>query len=94
MKVLTIGGATQDSIIEYSEPETLNLQSHRGTRSYLLLEEGKKIEVETLGHYSGGGATNSAVTFSRFGFDVATFCLVGNDSAGEFIIQDLEKFRC
>jgi len=91
LSILTLGGATIDTILEYSEPETLNLQSTHGTLSYLLLEEGKKIEVTSLGFYTGGGATNSAVAFKRLGFHVAAFFKVGMDAQGERIFQELQN---
>lgn len=91
MRVLTIGGASQDIIIEYANPETVNINTAKGTRSYMMLEEGKKIEVNHLGFFTGGGATNSAVAFKRLGFDVSAFCRVGDDDAGRFIVSDLQK---
>ena len=90
MKIMTIGGATIDTILEYKDPETLNLQSARGTLSYLLLEEGKKLEVTWLGNFSGGGGTNSAVAFKRLGFEVVvSVCKIGQDKDGDAIIAEL-----
>jgi len=90
-KIMTIGAATTDTIIEYTDPETLNLHSTRGTLSYLLLEEGKKIEITWLGEFSGGGGTNSAVAFKKLGFDVICVAKVGPDNAGNHIIDELNK---
>jgi len=88
MKVLTLGGATEDIFIEY-EAQTLQLETSAGTQSYLILEEGKKIEVQNIHCTTGGGATNSAVSFKRLGFDVSVFCKIGNDEAGERVVADL-----
>ena len=44
-QVMTIGGAACDSIIDYENPETLNLHSSRGTLSYLLFEEGPDSHI-------------------------------------------------
>ncbi len=90
-KVLTIGGATQDYIIEYSDPETLNLHSEKREVSYLLLEEGKKIETTKWQVFTGGGATNSAVSFKRLGFDVTPCCIIGEDTSGQFVLDDLSR---
>jgi len=89
MKIMTIGGATQDSIIQYEQQEMLNLQTARGKQSFLILEEGKKIEVSELGIFTGGGSTNSAVSFKKLGFTVETFCKVGSDTPAEFVLKQL-----
>ena len=43
--ILVIGGATIDTIINYQEMETMEHRQEKSTKSYLLLQEGKKIEV-------------------------------------------------
>ncbi len=37
----------------------------------MLLEEGAKIEVNEQNSFSGGGATNAAVSFKQQGLDVS-----------------------
>ncbi|MCX7123895.1 MAG: carbohydrate kinase family protein [Gammaproteobacteria bacterium] len=91
-KVLVIGGATLDTIIQYEDMETLIHQRHDQIQSYLLLEEGKKIEVSAQQTASGGGATNAAVSFKRQGFDVNLFCKLGKDVAGERILRELQSY--
>ena len=90
-KIITIGAATIDTIIEYEDPQTLNLHSKQGIASYLLLEEGKKIEVTTLGQFSGGGGTNSAIAFKKLGFEVSSICRVGQDDQGAHVINELTQ---
>ena len=89
-KVCAIGGATLDLIIAYEDMEMMTLENTDSARNYLLLEEGSKIEVSDLHYYSGGGATNAAVTFTRQGLDVYLFCKIGDDSAGKMVIEDLK----
>ncbi len=91
-KVLVIGGATLDTIIQYEDMETLIHQKRDQLQAYLLLEEGKKIEVSTQHITSGGGATNAAVSFKRQGFQVNLFCKLGKDVAGEMIVRELKGF--
>jgi len=91
MKIVTIGGATQDIFITYSDPHMLRLYSKTTQREYLILEEGSKIEIDNLSYYTGGGATNSAVSFSRLGFDVSTIFKTGNDLQADLIIKKLKK---
>ncbi len=91
MKILTIGGATTDMFIAYEDALWLNFDSEHAKKSFLLLEEGQKINLDTLIFHTGGGATNSAVSFKQLGFDVAIFCKLGNDKPAEFIMQRLEQ---
>jgi sugar/nucleoside kinase (ribokinase family) len=88
-KVLTIGTATQDIIIKYTkEMSTLLLNNNL---TYTAFIEGSKIEVEEFFYVQGGGATNSAVSLNKQGFQVHSFFKVGNDQPGRIIIQALEK---
>lgn len=91
-RVFVIGGATLDIIIQYEEMETLIHQRAGFTQSYLLLEEGKKIEVVGQENASGGGATNTAVAFKRQGYEVSLFCKLGKDAEGEMVRRELESY--
>ncbi len=91
MNMLTIGGATTDMFIAYKDASWLNFDSEHEKRSFLLLEEGQKITLDTLVLHTGGGATNSAVSFKQLGFDVSIFCKLGNDKPAEFIMQRLQQ---
>ncbi len=91
MKVFTIGGATQDIFIHYQDPESLIIKNNKETKSYLLLEKGAKIEVEELTYSTGGGATNSAFSFKKLGFDVHPVIKTGAGKAGQYIEDQLIK---
>lgn len=90
IKALTIGGATLDTIIEYEEMFTMNMQKKDTTQSFMLLEEGAKIEVTEQKSFSGGGATNAAVSFKKQDIDVSFFGKIGKDIAGEQISNELK----
>ncbi len=90
-KIITIGGATQDIFISYANPEMLHLETLQKKESFLILKEGHKVEVEKINYTTGGGATNSAVSFKRLGCDVSIICKVGSDDQGEFIINNLQN---
>ena len=90
MKALTIGGATLDTIIEYEQMETMEIQKPQTKQSYLLLEEGAKIEVTNQKCFSGGGATNAAVSLQKLGFDVRFFGKVGKDNIGQALLEELK----
>jgi sugar/nucleoside kinase (ribokinase family) len=91
MKILTIGGATQDIFIVYEDAETMHLHTKTETLSYLLLKEGGKIEVKDILYSSGGGANNAAFSFKKQGFEVTPFLKIGKDQAGQFVLQKLAE---
>lgn len=91
MKILTIGGATQDVFIHYQDGQMIEFHTQSANKSYLLLQEGSKIEVSSCNYSTGGGATNSATSFKRLGFTVSTFFKTGNDPQAQFIIEKLHK---
>lgn len=88
-KVLTIGGALQDIFIEFEDPYMLHMHLKDRDQSFIALEEGKKITVDSLHSFAGGGAANTAVSFKRLGFDTQAFFKIGADAAGDFIIEQL-----
>src|SRR5277367_3385033 len=88
-KILTIGSAMQDIFTEYDGVETVNLHTNQEDIAYVCMRAGRKIEIKNLVYYCGGGATNSAVSFARAGCDVAIFCKIGTDQAGDFVMQTL-----
>ena len=90
-RVCAIGGATLDLVISYEDMEMMRLEKPGNCTNYLLLAEGHKIEVSDLHYFSGGGATNAAVTFKRQGLDVFLFCKIGQDAAGKVVLDDLHK---
>lgn len=90
-RVLTFGGATKDVYLRYHGADCMQITEGDSEKSFMLFESGSKIEVEKILYYTGGGSTNSAVSFKRMGFDVSCFCKIGNDPAGRAILDDLER---
>lgn len=90
MNVLTIGGATYDVIIHYNAERSCSSFSVQEQHVFSC-PEGSKIPVKKLEYACGGGATNSAVSFHRLGNNVTSCFSVGNDSAGDFVIQLLQN---
>jgi len=89
-RILTIGGATKDIFITYAQAQMLDLCLHEGRRSFLIFEDGKKVEVEALEYHTGGGATNTAVGFRRLGHEVSAFFKIGHDQEGVYVIKSLQ----
>lgn len=91
MKVLTIGGGTQDVFLRFEGADAMVITRKHIEESYMIFKSGTKIEVNELNYYTGGGATNSAVCFQRLGFQASCFCKTGSDTAGGEIRKQLES---
>lgn len=81
--VISIGAATVDVFVK---SEVFNVQ-----KKILTLPASSKNEVDQSLFCSGGGATNSAVSFSRLGLKSACFSLIGESHLNNFIFDDLKK---
>jgi sugar/nucleoside kinase (ribokinase family) len=79
--VISIGAATVDIFIK----STTLFESSR----FLSLKRSTKNEISDSLICSGGGAINSATTFSRFGLKPAIISLIGTDPLSEYIKRDL-----
>ncbi len=88
-KLCTIGGATQDIFIQYEGAETLHLHKKHEMLSYLLLEQGTKVDVADILYATGGGATNTACALARLGLPVEAFFAIGDDRVGHIIVDFL-----
>lgn len=82
-KIITVGSATIDL---YFQDDQLPEEKNRLSLSY-----GGKYTAENFVLSTGGGATNSAVSLSRLGFEVFCWTQVGKDWMGKTIIQNLKK---
>src|SRR3989339_537239 len=80
--IVTFGSAVVDTFID------TEFNKKTGSFSY---PAGAKILVEDLKSDIGGGATNVAVAFARFGFNTGCICKVGEDNDGKEIIDLLKK---
>ncbi|MEK9152498.1 MAG: carbohydrate kinase family protein [Patescibacteria group bacterium] len=89
MDVITIGSATRDVFVKSGAFEV-----HDSIRSASGLEGcfplGAKIDLDEVVFETGGGATNSAVTFARLGHQVAIVSRVGRDANGDEVVRVLE----
>jgi ribokinase len=92
-KVITVGGATQD-IFFHSDAGVMIDNRHDITKQKLVgFEYGAKINIKEADFSFGGGATNSAVCFSKLGAKVSSFLSIGKDKTGESIVNNLEALK-
>jgi len=90
MKALTIGGAMIDTIAIIESDRIERMSMLNAETSFLLLEEGRKIESLEVSTHCGGGAVNTAVAMARLGLDVTALIKLGRDTRAEAILGRLE----
>lgn len=89
MKAVVVGGATIDVITSINSHDIEQITMHNATNSFLLLEQGKKVEASHIDSHVGGGASNAAVSMSRLGAEVSAILRLGNDVEGDKILARL-----
>lgn len=91
LRALTVGSAMVDIIVLVADSDVERMTMHNATSSFLLLEQGTKIEALEITDHTGGGAINAAVSIARLGHDVSTLVKIGDDRDGERIRALLER---
>jgi len=91
MKAVTIGSAMVDIITIVADGDIERMTMHNATSSFLLLEQGRKIDAESISIHIGGGAVNTAVCLSRLGCEVACYVKIGDDLNGERVLERLRE---
>lgn len=86
-QVVTIGAATQDVFLISKNFRPFRYQGGL----FNMLEYGSKIDVSDIVYDTGGGATNSAVTFARQGLQAACITKIGIDAAGREVLRALKR---
>ncbi len=88
--VITIGTVTRDVFLKSSDFKIVKNEDFRtGVAGCFML--GTKLEVPEVVVASGGGGTNTAVSFARQGFKTACIGSVGNDEIGNEVAEELKK---
>jgi len=91
IKALTVGSAMVDIIVLVADRDVERMTMHNEDSSFLLLEQGRKIEALAITDHSGGGAVNTAVSMARLGSDVSALIKIGRDRDGDRILGRLNK---
>jgi sugar/nucleoside kinase (ribokinase family) len=88
--IITFGSATKDIFLRSKENIVLDDEKF-STGKGVCFSLGSKIKIDEVYLTTGGGGTNTAVTFSKQGFNVAYCGKIGRDEAGEGVLKDLEN---
>lgn len=89
--VITFGSATRDIMVRPKKVTPLKYE--KGISAEVCFPFGSKIDVEEMQFSSGGGGTNTVVTFAKQGFKAAFCGLVGKDLAGQELVGELKSLR-
>lgn len=78
-RAVTVGSATVDIITLIADEDVERITLANATTSFLMLEQGRKIDAEDITIHCGGGAVNVAVSLARLGFQASVLSKVGDD---------------
>ncbi|MDH5596855.1 MAG: carbohydrate kinase family protein [Candidatus Peregrinibacteria bacterium] len=89
-KIFTIGGATFDIFVKAEDQTIMKMKTPDTVDKWLCFPHGAKVKVQEVLESYGGGATNTAITFARQGFDV---CFVGKvgEEYGDKVFANLSR---
>lgn len=90
--IITIGSATQDVFLTSADYQLIPSKKFT-TGVGECFAFGSKIEVKNIFLDTGGGATNTAVTFAHLGLKTAVITRIGKDAPGREITSVLKKER-
>lgn len=91
MKALVIGGATIDVIASIDTADIECITMKNATNSFLMMEQGKKVEATRIESHIGGGACNAAVAMARMEAVVSSVLKLGNDPEGDRVLARLAQ---
>ena len=89
--IITFGSATWDIFMRTKKFKIVKSKKFLSGKA-VCVGLGSKINVEDINFSSGGGGTNTAVTFVKQGFKTSYCGMVGDDIEGEKIIEELKRY--
>jgi len=90
--VVCVGSATQDVFIKSDLSKLIRISDVLTEREYLSYDYGAKVNVDHIEFLTGGGGTNTAVSFARLGMSAAFVGKVSkSDDAGAKVISELRE---
>lgn len=79
-----------DVFIETYEKH-LKIKTTKNNKEFIALPFGSKVLIKDTHHHTGGGGTNSAITFSNLGLKTGFIGYVGKDHNGKHIKKELKE---
>ena len=93
-KIVSLGSALQDIyLIDHDDfvGGFIPGEAKEQKEIFKDLQIGTKADIDRVSFETGGGGTNSAVTFARHGHEATFIGNIGRDSAGEAILACLDE---
>ena len=91
MKSLTVGSAMIDIITIIRNQDIERVAMSNASASFLLLEQGRKLDAESITIHVGGGGVNAAVALRRLGHDTTALVKVGRDLNSDKVRECLRR---
>ncbi len=91
MRALTVGSAMIDIIVLVDSRNVERMTMTNEAASFLLLEQGAKVEAQGISTHCGGGAVNTSVALKRLGAEAAALAKIGADENGDAVAGFLRK---
>lgn len=92
--VVTFGSSTGDVFLKLNRSNYSVVRGKEfGSNKDLCFSMGGKFLVDDTFLFSGGGGTNTACTFANQGFKTAYVGLVGEDSMGDLVLEELKAHK-
>ena len=88
--IITIGSATVDHFAD-TDSELIRIDTRSHHEALIAFPLGSKLLIKELKTTVGGGGTNTAVAFAHLGLKTAYLGKIGDDAAGEFVLDLLQK---
>lgn len=80
-----------DLFLEHETAQTITFDIDGCDVDFILLEEGRKVELDRVTIATGGGCVNAATTFAKLNLNATVLCKLGSDEKAAFIISELKK---
>ena len=94
-KVLGLGNALTDVLIQVSEDDLRELGLPKGSMNLISMEQNEQIQLRFASFrkklVAGGSASNAITTITQLGGKAAFIGKIGNDEIGDFYREDLVK---
>jgi len=94
-KVLGLGNALTDVLLQVSEDELRELGLPKGSMNLINMEQAEEIQRHFISvrtrMVAGGSASNTITTITQLGGKAAFIGKIGNDEVGDFYREDLIK---
>jgi len=91
--IITFWSSAMDINLKSKAFKVLKSDKDFVTGEGICLSLGSKIDVQDIKFTSGGGGTNTAVTFAKQGLKTAFCGIVGEDEAGREILKELKSYK-